>query len=116
MSGRVFVHNEPMQGIYGIILLAALLLAAPIEAVNCRQWDRMGPGQKAGTVDRMIQGAVSGSGGRQYHVDRGAIARCLERYARSIAYDFDGACADARTASSRELNRIFKNYIWTCAN
>ena len=75
----------------------------------------MSPDQKAATIDRKIQGAVAGSGGRQYHIDRGAVARCLQSSARSIEYDFDGACADSRTASMQALNRIFKEYIWTCA-
>ena len=75
----------------------------------------MGPDQKSATIDRMIQGAVSGSGGRQYRVDRGAVGRCLDGYARSIEYDFDGARADSRTASMQALNRIFKDYIWSCA-
>ncbi len=75
----------------------------------------MGDGQKSATIDRMIQGAVSGSGGRQYHVERGAVGRCLQGYARSIEYDFDDACADSRTAGMQALNRIFKDYIWSCA-
>ena len=99
-----------------LLLFLLLLLAAPVHAIDCRRWDRMGPGQKSANIDRMIRGAVSGSGGRQYHVDRGAIARCLESNAQSIQYDFDGACADPRTASSSRLHHIFKSYIWTCAN
>jgi hypothetical protein len=75
----------------------------------------MGPGQKSASIDRMIQSAATGSGGRQYNVDRGAVARCLQERARSIEYDFDGACADARTASMQALNHIFKDYIWSCA-
>ena len=86
------------------------------QATNCRDWNRMDPGRKSATVERMIQSAVSGSRGRQYHVDRVSIARCLESKARSIEYDFDGACADARTASMQALNHIFKDYIWSCAN
>jgi hypothetical protein len=98
-----------------LLLCLVLLLAAPVHAISCRQWDRMGPDQKSATIDRMIQGAVSGSGGRQYRVDRGAVGRCLDGYARSIEYDFDGACADSRTASMQALNQIFKDYIWSCA-
>ena len=75
----------------------------------------MGAGQKSATIDRMIQGAVSGSGGRQYRIERGAVGRCLQGYARSIEYDFDGACADSRSAGMQALNRIFKEYIWSCA-
>jgi len=109
------VHNATMRVTSALSLLVLLLVASPLHAINCRQWDRMGAGQKSATIDRMIQGAVSGSGGRQYHADRGGVARCLQSNSRSIEYDFDGACGDARTASSQELRRIFKHYIWTCA-
>ena len=99
-----------------LVLLATLFAAVPSHATNCGQWDRMGPDQKAATVDRMIDNAVAGSRGRQYRVDRGAVSRCMDRYARSIQYDFDGACADQRSAGMQALNKIFKDYIWTCAS
>ena len=100
-----------------VLVLCSLmfLLASPVQAITCGQWDRMGAGQKSATIDRMIQSTVSGSGGREYQIDRGAVGRCLQGHARSIEYDFDGACADARTAGMQALNRIFKDYIWTCA-
>ncbi len=98
-----------------LLLLVVLLLPHPGLAVNCNDWDRMAPGQRSATIDRMIRSAISGSRGRQYQVNRGAISRCLEGNARSIEYDFDDACADSRTASMQALNRIFKDYIWSCA-
>jgi hypothetical protein len=98
-----------------LLLLFVLQLPHPGLAVNCNGWNRMGPDQKSATIDRMIRSAISGSRGRQYQVDRGSIARCLESKARSIEYDFDGACSDARTASMQALNHIFKDYIWSCA-
>jgi hypothetical protein len=99
----------------GLILLFLLLAAQPGHAIKCKQWERMGPAQKSASIDRMIQNTLSGSGGRQYKIDRGAVGRCLQRYAQSIGYDFDSACADASSASMQALNRIFKNYIWSCA-
>ena len=99
----------------GLLLLVLLLLPHTSLAVNCGNWDGMGPGQKIATIDRMINSAISGSKGRQYHADRAAVARCLAGYAQSIEYDFDGACSDSRSASMQALNRIFKDYIWTCA-
>jgi hypothetical protein len=104
-----------LAGSTGLLCLLVLLLASPARAISCSEWDRLGAAQKSATIDRMIQGAVSGSSGRQYRVERGAIARCLQRHARSIEYDFDDACADSRTAGMQALNRIFKNYIWSCA-
>ena len=99
----------------GLILLFLLLAAQPGHAMQCKQWERMGPADKSASIHRMIQSTVSGSGGRQYEIDRGAVGRCLQGYAQSIGYDFDDACADARSAGMQALNRIFKNYIWTCA-
>ena len=92
-----------------------LLLGGPAQAISCKQWQRMGPQQKAATVERMIASTVRGSKGRQYRVDRGAVGRCLNGQVRNIEYDFDGACADPRTAGMHELNRIFKDYLWSCA-
>jgi hypothetical protein len=98
------------------VLLASVLLAAcPVHAINCKRWERLTPAQKSQSVERMIHGAVSGSKGRQYQVDRAAVGRCLEAHSRSIQQDFDGACADSRTAGMQALNRIFKGYIWSCA-
>ena len=104
-----------MQLTRALALLLVLLAVSPVHAISCKQWERMAPEQKSATIDRMIQGAVSGSGGRQYQVDRGAVGRCLQGYARSIEYDFDGACSDSRSAGMQALNRIFKEYIWSCA-
>ncbi len=97
------------------VALVLLLAASPVQAISCKQWERMAPAQKSASIDRMIQGAVSGSGGRQYQIDRGAVGRCLQGNARSIEYDFDGACADSRSAGMQALNRICKEYIWSCA-
>ena len=91
-----------------------LLLAPSALAIHCGQWGRLGPSQKASTVDRMIASAISGSGGRSYRVDRGAISRCLYGRARTIAYDFDAICGDSRTAGMSALDAAFKNHLWSC--
>ena len=106
----------PMRTIFlGLGAAIGVALAAPAQATTCRSWARMGPAEKSASIDRMISSAIGGSGGRQYSVDRGAVGRCLESKARSIEYDFDGACADSRSAGMQALNRIFKDYIWSCA-
>ena len=109
------VHNAHMRFTGSLVLFLVLASASPVHAISCKQWERMAPAQKSATIDRMSQGAVSGSGGRQYQIDRGAVGRCLQGNARSIEYDFDGACADSRSAGMQALNRIFKEYIWSCA-
>ena len=97
-----------------VALLLLLLLARPAFALTCQQWGRLSPDQKAATIDRMIQSAISGSRGRSYQVNRGAIGRCLASRARSIEYDFDDVCSDPRTAGMNALDNTFKRYVWDC--
>ena len=96
-------------------ILTSSLLAAPAVATTCAQWQRLGSDQKASTVAGMIQSAISGSGGRSYQVNRGAIERCLQSHSRSIEYAFDDVCSDSRTASMNAIRTTFKSYIWSCA-
>ncbi len=101
--------------IAGLVSLMLIVFTSPAAAVNCRHWERLGPGQKEAAIYDLIETAVSGSRGRQYQVNRGAIERCLQGNARNIAYDFDDTCADSG-AGMQALNRLFKDYIWTCVN
>ena len=105
-----------LRPIARLVSLALILLATPAAAIDCRTWNRIDPGQKEAAVYNLIETAVSGSRGRQYQVNRGAIERCLQRKARNIAYDFDDTCADSRSAGKQALNSLFKNYVWTCVN
>ena len=105
-----------LRSIARLVSLALVLSATPAAAINCRTWERLGPGQKEAAVYDLIETTVSGSRGRQYQVNRGAIERCLQRNARNIAYDFDDTCADSSRAGRQALNTLFKNYIWTCVN
>jgi hypothetical protein len=105
----------PLRPIARLVSLALILFATPAAAINCQTWDRVGPGQKQAVVYDLIETAVSGSRGRQYQVNRGAIERCLQQRARSIEYDFDDTCADS-SSGMQALNRVFKDYIWTCVN
>ncbi len=98
------------------VLGAALFWAAPAGATNCRDWERASPAEKTAIVDEMIRSAISGQRGRQYQVNRGQIERCLRRSVRDIEYDFDDSCSNARSAGMQALNKIFKDYIWSCIN
>ena len=106
----------PLRPIARLVSLALIFFATPAAAIDCRTWGRLGPGQKEAAVYDLIETTVSGSRGRQYQVNRGAIERCLQRSARNISYDFDDTCADSRRAGMQALNRLFKDYIWTCVN
>ncbi len=106
----------PLRPIARLVSLALILFAMPASAINCRTWERLGPSQKEAAVYDLIETTVSGSRGRQYQVNRGAIERCLQRNANNITYDFDDTCADSRSAGKQALNTLFKNYVWTCVN
>jgi hypothetical protein len=106
----------PLRPIVGLVSLALIILATPAAAIDCRTWGRLGPGQKEAAVYDLIEATVSGSRGRQYQVNRGAIERCLQRKANNIAYDFDDTCADSSRAGKQALNTLFKNYVWSCVN
>ncbi len=99
------------------IALGALLLATvatPASAMNCRQWNRLGPNQRTATIDRMIERAVTSNQARQYGTNLGAVRRCLQGFMRDIEYDFDDACSRGTTAGMRALENIFRSYIWSC--
>jgi hypothetical protein len=106
----------PLRPIARLVSLAVILSATPAAAIDCRTWGRLGPDQKEAAVYDLIETTVSGSRGRQYQVNRGAIERCLQRSARNIVYDFDDTCADSRRANKQALNTLFKNYVWSCVN
>ena len=105
-----------LRRISRLVSLMLIVFATPASAINCRDWERLGPGQKEAAVYDLIETTVSGSRGREFQVNRGAIERCLQRNARNIAYNFDDTCADSGRAGMQALNTLFKDYIWTCVN
>ena len=90
------------------------IVPSTASAIGCRDWQRLDENQKWGAIDRMIEQAISGQGGRSYRVNREAIRRCLASNAESMFYAFEDTCADPRSADMRAIDRIFKNYIWDC--
>jgi hypothetical protein len=105
-----------LRRIARLVSLMLIVFATPAAAINCQDWERLGPGQKEAAVYDLIDTTVSGSRGREFQVNRGAIERCLQRNARNIAYNFDDICADPGRAGMQALNTLFKDYIWTCVN
>ena len=97
-----------------LAVLSALTLAPAAGAITCRQWGRLGPTERVGTVESMIQSTLASSAGRSTQVNRGAVERCLRREARSIEYAFDDVCSDSTRASMRAIENTFKEYIWSC--
>lgn len=99
------------------LILALILLGPSIaQATSCSEWNRMSDDRKWSRIDRMINDALSGSGGRSYNVNRGAIGRCLADNSENMFWEFNDLCSDSRTASMSAIRTRFKDYIWTCAN
>jgi hypothetical protein len=96
--------------------LALSMFATPAAAIDCHKWKQLGLDQQEAAVYNLIDTTVSGSRGREYQVNRGGIQRCLERNVINIANDFDDTCSNARSAGMQALNKVFKNYVWTCVN
>jgi hypothetical protein len=97
------------------LALVAAASAASAATIGCREWLRQSDSQKLATIDGMIGDLVGSSGKvRQYEVSRGALGRCLSENADQMAYDFDDVCSDSRTADMQAIQRVFKNYVWSC--
>ncbi len=105
-----------LRRIATLVSLALIVFAMPAGAIDCNRWTKLDTGQKEKAVYDLIDTTLSGSRGREFQVNRGAIQRCLEQNARNIEYDFDDACSDTGRAGMQALNKLFKNYIWTCVN
>ena len=99
-----------------LVSLVLVTAAMPAAAIDCHKWKQLGVDQQDAVIYGLIDSAVGGARGRQYQVNRGAIQRCLEQNAINIANDFDDTCSDSRSAGMQALNKVFKNYIWTCVN
>jgi hypothetical protein len=101
----------------GGLALGLLAAASPASAatIGCREWMGLDDPQKMQTIDGMI-GDLVGSRGqvRQYEVHRGALGRCLAENAEQMSYDFDDVCSDSRSADMQAIQRVFKNYVWSC--
>ena len=105
----------------GISLAAGLALglvaaASHAATIGCRDWMHLDDAQKMATIDGMIGDLLKSSGKvRQYDVHRGAIGRCLGENAEQMSYDFDDVCSDSRSADMQAIQRVFKNYVWSCS-
>jgi hypothetical protein len=82
--------------------------------MSCSAWTRLGPNQRADAVDRMIGRVVSSHTARQYGTSKPQVARCLQRYARSIEYAFDDVCSESRSAGMQAINNTFNRFVWGC--
>jgi len=105
-----------LRSLLVVAMLVSLAGASAAHATGCRDWNRMSESRQWARIDRMIDDAISGQGGRNSSVNRNAIARCLDANAENMFLDFNDLCADASTASMGAIRGRFKHYIWTCVN
>jgi hypothetical protein len=98
------------------MIVCGVLAASTASATSCQQWKRMSEDRRWDRIDRMIEDAITGQKGRSYHVDRGAIQRCLVSNSQNMFWDFDELCSDSRTGGMSAIRTRFKQYIWTCVN
>jgi hypothetical protein len=93
---------------------SALLALDSVAAMSCDRWRKLDVNEKATTVERMIDDALTGNRGRSYDVNRDAIARCLRSRAAEMATAFDDVCSNSRTASKQAIRDMFDTYVWSC--
>ena len=53
-----------LRRIARLVSLTLIVIPMPAAAIDCRDWERLEPGQKDAVVYDLIETAVSGSGGR----------------------------------------------------
>lgn len=94
--------------------VAVVLALNSAYAMSCDRWQRLDADEKARTVQRMIDDALSGNRGRKYEVNREAIARCLRSRADEMAIAFDDVCANSRSAGMQAIRDVFDTYVWSC--
>ena len=108
-------NRGPLIALAGALALCLVVEANAATTIGCREWMRLDDAQKMATIDGMIAELVGSSGKvRQYDVHRGAIGRCLSENAGPMSYDFDDVCSDSRSADMQAIDRVFKNYVWSC--
>ena len=95
--------------------LGFVLAVNSASALSCHTWLRLNAAQREATIPGMIEDALRSNRGRQYHINRAAVGRCLLENASRMAIDFDGVCSDSRTADMQAIHRVFKTYVWSCA-
>jgi hypothetical protein len=105
-------RNRLLASALAVLLVAAS--ASPALATSCQRWRRLTEDQRWDRIYRMIDDAITSQRSRQYQVNRAAIGRCLETKVEPMYWEFEDTCSNPSTARSQAINRIFKNYIWSC--
>jgi hypothetical protein len=99
------------------IACALALAQSPARAaeLRCAEWRRLGAEQKDALLHEQIGAVARTPDERQIQIDRGALQRCLSAEAARIGDAFDDACAEGLEADLEVLERIFRDYVASCA-
>ena len=112
------LHRSALVG--GLLVLVACALAlAPSPAraaeLRCAEWRRLDAEQKDARLRERIDAALRSPEEREIESEAGALRRCLEAEAARIRDAFDDACAEGLETDLEVLNRIFRDYVASCA-
>jgi hypothetical protein len=92
-----------------------LALAAPADAaLRCRNWDELDDGQKSEELEAEIERVLNSNTAQQYQVNRVTIRKCLQRKIPDMQDQFDGICAEGKSAPMNALEKEFERYLYTC--
>lgn len=115
MSSNSRFRSGRLTVLLASLSLTALVLTSAASAVECRQWTRLAEAQRDATVTGEIEKGLTGNVVQQYGVSVSALRRCLMARRTEIAYRWDDACDDKRTAKLGALDEILTSYFWACA-
>ncbi len=98
-----------------LVIVISFLLAAPVAgAIECEEWQRLGPGKEARIRQMIDERLSSNQGGRYTSANRVSMRQCLNRFVPDIEAQFDGTCAEGMEASMNALDEIFDKYFLSC--
>ncbi len=97
-------------------LLVMVLPGAAMARIGCRDWQKLGPGEKTASVEAMIVGHLSSNKSQRYtSANRVAMRRCLEARVGRIIDDIDNECG--RSGRSQDpVDDTFDGYLLSCVN
>jgi hypothetical protein len=96
-------------------LLLSLALTSPASAFfKCKTWETLEDEEKRELLLERIDQAMTSNEAKKYDVNKVRLKRCLEEQAWDMQEQFDGICAEGKSASMQALNDMFTRYIWSC--
>jgi hypothetical protein len=89
--------------------------AGAASAIECPEWKRLAPEQKSAQIEKTIEAHLTSNVGRKFTSENTVnMRRCLYEFVEDIADQFDGECAQGRSAAKNALDQIFDKYFLSC--